>query len=245
MSAAERLMKRHATIEEKARPDVLAWDLPTRLCKWGLVAAIITAWVSSGFDDPNMTVHKGAGYAVLTLIIYRILWGFFGGTTARFSTFLKSPPAVVAYLRAVRSGTDRPYLGHNPAGGLMIVGLLLVCSVQVTLGLVSSDGVLASGPFADMVGDAWSSRAAKLHSVWFYVILGLALAHIAVNLFHQFVKRDNLIGAMVTGHKTHAHFADVHNARRGSWLIAFLCLGIAIAAVVALVILPGGSLFAP
>ncbi len=244
MSAAERLLRRHLNPEEWHRPDVLAWDLPTRLFKWALVVAVITAWVSSGFDDPAMTVHKAAGYTVLTLVIYRILWGFFGGTTALFSTFLESPAAIVAYLKTVRSGTERPYLGHNPAGGLMIIALLLACAVQVTLGLFSSDGVMASGPFADAIGETWSSRAATLHSIWFYVILGLAVVHIGVNLFHQFVKRDNLIGAMVTGRKARAPFADVRNPKRGSPLTALLCLAVATGLVYGTVVLSGGTFFA-
>ncbi|WP_165491091.1 cytochrome b/b6 domain-containing protein [Lichenihabitans psoromatis] len=244
VSVAERLLRRHLDPEGSRRPDVLAWDLPTRLFKWGLVIAVVTAWVSSGFDDPAMTVHKAAGYTILTLVIYRILWGFFGGTTARFSTFLTSPAAVVAYLKTVWAGTERPYLGHNPAGGLMIIGLLLACAVQVALGLFSSDGVLASGPFADAIGATWSSRAATLHSVWFYVILGLTLVHIGVNLFHQFVKRDNLIGAMITGRKARAPFADVPNPKRGSSLMALLCLGVAIGLVYGTVVLSGSTFFA-
>src|SRR5204863_9860454 len=63
--------------------EVTAWDLPTRLFKWSLVALIIIAWITSGFSDPNMAVHKAAGYGILTLIVYRFLWGFFGGNTAR------------------------------------------------------------------------------------------------------------------------------------------------------------------
>jgi cytochrome b len=244
MSAAERLLRRHLNPEEGRRADVLAWDLPTRLFKWGLVLAVVAAWVSSGFDDPTMTVHKAAGYTILTLVIYRFLWGFFGGTTARFSTFLKSPAAVVAYLRAVRSGTEQPYLGHNPAGGLMIIGLLLACSIQIALGLFSSDGVLASGPFADAIGETWSSRAATLHSIWFYVILGLAIVHVAVNLFHQLVKRDNLIGAMVTGRKVRSPFADVCESRPGSPVTALFCLAAAIALVYCGVVLSGRAFFA-
>ena len=244
MSAAERLLRRHLDPEGCLHPDTLAWDLPTRMFKWSLVVAVVTAWVSSGFDDSAMTVHKAAGYTVTTLVIYRILWGFVGGTTARFSTFLSSPAAVVAYLHTVRSGTERPYLGHNPAGGLMIIGLLLACAVQVALGLFSSDGVLASGPFADAIGETWSSRATTLHSIWFYVILGLAVVHIGVNLFHQFVKRDNLIGAMITGRKARAPFADVRNPRRGSTLVALVCLAVAIGTVYGAVVLSGSTFFA-
>ncbi|MCW6512809.1 cytochrome b/b6 domain-containing protein [Lichenifustis flavocetrariae] len=244
MSAAERLLRRHLNPEEHRHSDVLAWDLPTRAFKWTLVVSVVTAWVSSGFDDPAMTVHKAAGYTILTLVIYRILWGFLGGTTARFSTFLASPAAVVAYLKTVRSGTEPPYLGHNPAGGLMIIGLLFACAVQVALGLFSSDGVLASGPFADAIGATWSSMAATLHSIWFYVILGLAVVHIGVNLFHQFVKRDNLIGAMITGRQARATFVDIRNPKRGSSLIALLCLAVAIGLVYGAVILSGGTFFA-
>jgi cytochrome b len=243
MSAAERLLKRHQIVDVPSRRLVLAWDLPTRLFKWALVLLVITAWVSSGFDDPNMTVHKAAGYGILTLVVYRIFWGIVGGSTARFSTFVKSPAAVWAHLRAVHARTERPYLGHNPVGGLMIVALLVACAIQVMLGLVSSDGVLAAGPFADAVGDVWSSRAAALHARWFYMILALALVHIAVNLFHQFVKRDNLIGAMVTGRKDARPYADGDEAVEGSPLIAMLCLCVAVAVVTLAVILPGGQFF--
>ena len=243
MSGAERLLKRLLNVDERSRSDMQAWDLPTRLFKWSLVVLVITAWVSSGFDDPNMTVHKAAGYGILTLIVYRVFWGFFGSSTARFSSFVRSPAAVLTYLQEVRARTEQPYLGHNPAGGLMIVSLLLACAVQVTLGLFASDGVLASGPFADAVGETWSSRAATLHSVWFYGILGLALVHIATNLFHQFVKRDNLIGAMITGRKDKASYVDVHEPVRSSPGRAFLCLLAAIALVYSAIALSGGQFF--
>ena len=243
MSGAERLLKRLLKADEPSRPDIQAWDLPTRLFKWSLVALVITAWVSSGFDDPNMTVHKAAGYGILTLVVYRVFWGFVGSSTARFSNFVRSPAAGLTYLRNVRAGTQLPYLGHNPAGGLMIVSLLLACAFQVTLGLFASDGVLASGPFADTVGETWSSRAAALHSVWFYGLLGLALVHIATNLFHQFIKRDNLIGAMITGRKDKACYVDVHESVRDSLGRAFLCLLAAIVLVYFGIVLSGGQFF--
>ena len=244
MSAAERLMRRHRVGNEPPRSAVLAWDLPTRLFKWTLVLLVISAWVSSGSQDPVMTVHKGVGYAVATLVVYRVLWGFLGGSTARFSSFVRSPAVIIAYLRALKRGSDRPYLGHNPLGGLMIVGLLLACAIQVSLGLFASDGVMASGPFADAIGDHWSARAAKLHALWFYAILGLALIHIAVNLLHQFIKRDNLIGAMITGRKPKAPYADADGQARGSLSVALLCLGMAVAIVYFGVATLGGQFFA-
>ncbi len=242
MSAAERLIRRHRAADE-GQPETLAWDLPTRLFKWTLVVLIITAWVSSGFADPDMTVHKAAGYGILTLLVYRVLWGFVGGSTARFASFVSSPSTVLAYVRALRAGAARPYLGHNPAGGLMILGLLVACLIQVVLGLCSTDGVMASGPLADVIGDTWAARAATLHAIWFYVILGLAIVHIAVNLFYQLIKRENLIGAMITGRKAARIYADGRFAKRGSNAVALLCLGVAAALVYLGVVLPGGHFF--
>ncbi|MDQ0392102.1 cytochrome b/b6 domain-containing protein [Labrys monachus] len=225
----------------KART-VRAWDLPTRLFKWSLVALIATAWISSGFADPDMTVHKAAGYGILVLLIYRLLWGIFGGSTARFSTFVRSPASAWFYLRLLRQGRAKPYLGHNPAGGLMVIGLLLGCSVQVLLGLFSSDGVTAAGPFAGMVGDTVAGWVAEIHAAWFYfVILGLAGLHIAANLYYQFVKRDNIIGAMITGRKDVRPYVDGREAQGGSLAVAGICLLVAAGVVYGAVALFGSS----
>jgi cytochrome b len=224
---------------------VRAWDLPTRLFKWSLVVLILTAWVSSGFNDPDMTVHKAAGYGVLVLVVYRVLWGIFGSSTARFSSFVRSPAAAWSYLKALRQNNAGPYLGHNPAGGLMVIGLIAACGVQVLLGLFSSDGVTASGPFAELVGDNISSLAASIHATWFYfAILTLAGLHIAANFYYQFVKRDNLIGAMITGRKKREAYVDGNEARGGSLPVAAACLLSAVGLVYGTVTLLGGTFFA-
>ena len=223
---------------------VKAWDLPTRLFKWTLVLLIIAAWVSSSFADPVMTVHKAVGYAVLTLLVYRVLYGFFGASTARFKAFVRPPSDVIAYFRALRANTARPYLGHNPAGGAMIVLLLLACGVQAVIGLFASDGVTASGPFADRIGDRLSGWATSIHATWFYVILGLAAVHIGVNLYYQFRKRDNVIGAMITGQKAAANFADERAVKERSPLVAVGCLATAALLVYAGIALFGAPFFA-
>jgi cytochrome b len=221
-------------------PAVLAWDLPTRLFKWSLVILVVTAYVSSSFDDPNMIAHKAAGYGVLTLVIYRILWGFVGGTTALFSNFLRSPGAVLAYLKA---RPQRLYLGHNPAGGLMVVALLAACGLQTLLGLFASDGVTASGPFASLVGGPIAEAAATLHGWWFYGILGLVAVHVAANLMAQVFKGENLIGAMITGRKIRRPYVDAPESRPGSPLAALICFIIAADIVYFGVTFAGGRLF--
>jgi cytochrome b len=229
--------------EDRQHITIKVWDLPTRLFKWLLVGLVLTAWVSSGFDDPAMTVHKAAGYGVLILAIYRLLWGVFGGTTARFSNFVRSPREIMNYLQALRQHRARIYLGHNPAGGAMVIALIAACVLQPLLGLFASDGVTASGPFADMVGDQISGWASTIHGGWFYVILGLAIVHIAVNLYYQFVKRENLIGAMITGRKQMAGSVDEKAVKQGSLPRAALCLLVAFAIVYFGVTLAGGVFF--
>jgi cytochrome b len=223
---------------------VQAWDLPTRIFKWSLASLVVVAWISSSFDDPTMTVHKAAGYGLLTLLVYRVLWGFLGGSTARFASFVRSPSAAIAYLRDQRRGGRRRYLGHNPAGGLMIVALLLACAIQVALGLFASDGVTASGPFADRVGETVAAWAGELHGAWLYVVLSLAAVHIGVNFYYQFIKKENLIGAMITGRKRRGDYVDAKEARGGSPLLAALCLSVAVTLVYLGVKLPGGQFFA-
>ncbi|MDK4722849.1 cytochrome b/b6 domain-containing protein [Rhizobium sp. CNPSo 3968] len=223
---------------------IRAWDLPTRLFKWSLVALIITAWISSGFDDPEMVVHKLVGYGILILIVFRVLWGFVGSTTARFSNFVRSPSIISNYLKALRRNRAEHYLGHNPVGGVMVIGLLLACGVQGLLGLFASDGVTAAGPFADAAGDTISSWAASVHATWFYIaIVGLACVHIATNLYYQLIKRDNLIGAMITGRKKRVSYVERDEARGGSLFAAAICLIVAAGLVFGTITLFGGTFF--
>ncbi len=231
----------HHSSEERY---VRAWDLPTRLFKWLLVALILTAWISSSFSDPDMLVHKGAGYSILVLLVYRVLWGIVGGSTARFSNFVRTPAAAWNYLKSLRGKRAAHYLGHNPAGGLMVIGLLFVCAIQVLLGLFSSDGVTAAGPFADTVGDTASAWAASIHGTWFYTaILVLVLLHIGANLYYQFVRRENLVGAMVTGRKGRGNYIDHSEAKDGSLLVAAICLLASAGLVYGIITLFGGVFF--
>ncbi len=223
----------------------LAWDLPTRLFKWTLVALVVTAWVSSGFDDPEMKVHKVAGYGILVLLVFRLIWGFVGGSTARLASFVKGPRAIAAHMRALKAGRAGTYLGHNPAGGFVILMILAACSVQVGLGLMASDGVMAAGPFADRVGDGWASLAGTLHGYWFYALLSLAIVHILANLYYEFIRGERLVTAMVTGRKARAAFVDALYLVRAPASLAFWALVLSVAIVFGLIALSGGGLATP
>ena len=124
------------------------WDLPVRLFHWALVALIVCAWWTA--ENHLISWHRLTGYAILTLVLFRIVWGFLGSTTARFSHFLRGPGAVGAYVGGHMFRRGSPgHAGHNPLGGWSVVGMLGLLLLQVLLGFFSVDvDGLESGPFA-------------------------------------------------------------------------------------------------
>jgi cytochrome b len=230
-------------------PVVAAWDLPTRLFKWGVVLLVIGAWASHEFGDVTLRWHKLNGYAILILVLFRILWGLFGSSTARFAQWVKGPGAVVRHAFDMARGRRESWLGHTPLGGWMVLALLVVLGVQGVAGLfsVDSNGVFG-GPFAhtDFMEPSpeWKSRLSWLHHHAFDWMLWLIGAHILVGLIHQFVFKDGLITSMVTGKKRVASFRDdpAMIPAKALWGRALACLAIAIAVVLGGVKLAGGSL---
>src|SRR5262249_6787679 len=190
---------------------VLAWDGPTRAFKWLLVLLVAGGWLSNKFGAGFPAWHKWNGYAVLVLIVFRLIWGFAGGSTARFSAFVAGPAASIAYIRAQIAGRPVKYLGHNPLGGWMIMALLAAVATQCLTGLYAADEdrLIIAGPLAKTVADAAVDFAARWHHRIFGVIEILAVLHIAANAFYTLVKRDPLIPAMVTGRKPAEHFEDM------------------------------------
>ena len=170
------------------------WDLPVRFIHWAFVVLIPALWWTA--ENGKMALHMQIGTVLLQLLVIRILWGFVGGSTARFAAFVRGPGAVLDYFR----GRTAPAAGHNPAGGWSVVLLLGLMSLQVALGLVSGDeddGV--TGPLNHLVSFTTADRATELHGIVFYLILALIAAHIGAVLFYRVVRRDNLIAPMVTG----------------------------------------------
>jgi cytochrome b len=229
---------------------VRAWDLPTRLFHWALVFCIASAWVSFQFAnalaDPTLRWHRWNGYAILVLVVFRVLWGFVGGSTSRFSAFLTWPWNALRYLASALSGRDKKgYLGHNPAGTWMIIVLFLAVAAQAMLGLFTLEhNELTAGPLQRLILDdeRLTKLVQSLHGRGFYVLLGLIALHVAVNLIYQFVMRDKLIAAMVTGRKPAAPYHDQAEALGGGVMAALSCLIAAIVIVFGGIILAGGRI---
>lgn len=179
-------------IARVSRVKVPIWDLPTRLFHWTLVGLIAFSWWSAEehYDD----WHIWSGLAVLTLLVFRILWGLVGSSTARFANFVRGPTAVSRYLRGTWRG-----IGHNPIGALSVIALLGLLAVQVGLGLIASDeDGLMQGPLVQLVSFDTAEAAAELHEALFNVLLGLIGLHVAAILFYR-LRGKNLLGPMITG----------------------------------------------
>ena len=206
------------------------WDLPTRLFHWMLVLLVLIAWQSA--ERRDISLHVLAGSGVAGLIVFRLWWGFFGGSTARFANFIKGPGAVLGYARSLFTHKE-PALGHNPMGGWSVAGLLLVLLGLVGFGLFASDvDGLDSGPFADFVDYDTGRLASHLHARFFDGLEILVALHLCAILFYHLVKRHKLVHAMVTGR--HAHLSDgAFTPGSRLMLIVGIALGGAVTAILA------------
>lgn len=175
---------------------VKVWDRPIRLAHWLFVLLIPLAWWTA--EDELFDWHRRIGYLLLDLLLFRLLWGLIGSSTARFASFVRGPVATWRYVRGGESDPKR--VGHNPLGGWSVITLLALMLAQVGLGLfaVDVDG-LEAGPLSDAVSFDAGRTAAKLHELNFYLLLGFIALHVAAILFYTFIRRTNLIGPMITG----------------------------------------------
>jgi cytochrome b len=231
-------------VDDKAKK-IRVWDLPVRLFHWALVVLLATSYFTGRAGGEWMKFHFWSGYAILTLLLFRIAWGCVGSTTARFSDFVKGPVACLVYLRDLLLGRRRYDAGHNPAGGIMVVVLLFAVLAQVTAGLFSADTDMGTvnGPLANLIADKWVDRLTHFHTFWVNVLLVLAGLHVLAVIVYLVWKRQNLTGAMLTGRKP---LGDVAAPGKPLPTLAFasgrlaVSLLIAAAAIVYLIVRAGG-----
>jgi len=195
---------------------VHVWDLPVRLFHWSLVALVILSWGSRELD--YMEAHRWSGYAILTLVVFRVGWGFAGTRHARFADFVRTPRAMRAYMADILAGAKAQHLGHNPAGGWSVMAILACLLVQAITGLFVSDEVLFDGPFYRAVSEETAHRLKQLHGINFNILLLLIGLHLAAITFYRFVKREDLVRPMLSGFKWVPIDSPAGDAPRvGSW----------------------------
>ena len=202
---------------------VKVWDPLVRLFHWSLVAAFAIAWLTG---DDESRLHELAGYAVVGLVLVRIVWGFIGTRYARFSDFVYRPSAVLGYVREMLGRKPKHYLGHNPLGGVMVLALLASLLATGATGLAVQGAEQGTGPFAALAtgaaptmpgviakavagdddedgndeaenGEVWG----ELHELFANLTLLLVALHIAGVIIGSLLHRENLVRAMFTGRK--------------------------------------------
>ena len=209
--------------------DVAVWDWPVRLFHWALVALIAGSWASAEAGVEYMQWHMRCGYAVLTLLLFRLLWGVWGSVNARFAGFVRGPRAVLTYARAWFSRQPQHYLGHNPLGGWMVIVLLLLVAVQVGSGLFANDDIFTEGPLSGLVSKGTSDLLTFIHKRNFNLLLAASGLHVAAVLLYLW-RGENLLMAMFTGRKPQGFYRDRPGVMAPLWRAA-VCLALAAAAV--------------
>ena len=198
------------------------WDLPVRLFHWSLAALIAFSWWSA--EEEHLEWHIYSGLAILTLLVFRLLWGVCGSSTARFRNFVRHPREVIAF---VRDSATWNAIGHTPLGALSVLAMLVVLKLQIVSGLLNADDDgLTEGSLAHAVSIETSDFAHDVHETLFNVLLALIALHVAAILYYRWRGKD-LVRPMITGKGGVPDGAEP--MRPGKWWVALLCLMAALA----------------
>ena len=178
-------------------------DLPTRLFHWALMLFVLALLISGQVGGAAMDWHARFGYAVLTLLLFRLLWGFVGGYHSRFAHFLPGTSRLIQGWRDTLRGHHRWSAGHSPLGALSVVFMLLVLLLQASSGLISDDEIGFSGPLSSKVSGALVSFATWYHkAVGKPLLLGFVLLHVLSIIYYRLRHGERLTSAMVHGDKS-------------------------------------------
>jgi cytochrome b len=213
---------------------VRVWDLPTRLFHWALVVCVVGLVITANVGGNWMNWHLRLGYTVLSLLLFRLVWGFVGGHWSRFSSFIYGPGTVLAYLR----GEARPEhrVGHNPLGMLSVLALLCILLAQVGTGLIADDEIAFTGPLVRFVSGETISDATGYHkNIGKFIVIALVVLHLLAIAFYKLVKKDNLVRPMLNGDKEVGFPARSARDTAGSRIAALAVFGLCVAAVYGLV----------
>lgn len=177
---------------------ILVWDLPTRVGHWLMAISFVVAYITGESEEWRL-VHAAAGGLLVGIVTFRVLWGFIGSRYARFKSFLGSPKSAIQYLRSLMSSKPEHHIGHNPAGGWAIMGLLV-------LGLAT--GITGWPLYQSQNGGLWEG----LHEAVVNLMLGVVGIHLIGVLLGSLIHQENLVRFMVTGFKLGKPEAGIKNS---------------------------------
>lgn len=178
---------------------VKIWDLPIRFFHWALVLSCVVCWTTATQFEDAMRWHFYAGYVTLALLLFRLLWGKFGSSTARFS--VGSLQDLLNYGRTLFQTQPSYTPGHNPVGTWSAMALIASAFTVSVSGLFANDAVLSKGPLARWVSDNTSDYLSDLHQISFNFLVGMVVIHLTAIAYYRIVKREDLVTPMLTGKK--------------------------------------------
>jgi cytochrome b len=217
---------------------VRVWDLPTRIFHWALVAAVVALAATAYLPGFWIVWHSRLGYAVLALLLFRLVWGFAGGRWSRFANFVYAPRSVLNYFRG-KAHPDH-LVGHNPLGAASVFAMLAVLLAQAASGLFTDDEISFTGPLNRFVSSANGLAATWYHKqVGQWLLVALIALHIAAILYYLLRKKENLVKPMIVGDKLLERAVAPSRDDARSRLAALLLFGICAGLVYLLVNLGG------
>jgi cytochrome b len=178
---------------------ILVWDLPTRLFHWLLAASFAGAWLTSESESWRL-VHVTLGYTMAALLVFRLCWGFMGSRYARFAEFVKGPSAVLDYVKGMLRRQPARFVGHNPAGAVAILALMLLGALVALSGFATYEDI----------GGKWLEEA---HELLAGTMLAVVVVHLAGVIVGSLMHRENLVRAMITGRKDGVPSEEIGSAR--------------------------------
>ena len=176
------------------------WDPLVRLCHWTILVLVVLQFATAEFGFLDLQWHFYFGYTLLAVLGFRIVWGFFGPPSARFSSSLHRPTALIDYVRRFRQRKSADYPAHNPLGALAAFAMWLVLLVQGVSGLLTSDEVMFDGPLVEYF-PKWERLASSWHHQLKDVLLILIGVHVIAVAVYFLVKKENLLGSMIHGRR--------------------------------------------
>jgi len=207
---------------------VAIWDIWTRLFHWSLAGAVIFLLVSGTTGFKFYEWHRWAGELVLTLLVFRLLWGFVGSSNVRFSALLQHPAKAVEHLRQLFNRNVKDERGHNAAGGWAILLMLLALSVQAITGLfIADEDELVEGALYGQLGSDLSDLLYRIHHLNAELLIALVGIHVAMILVYWLYASKNLISPMFSGRMRWTSHPSAPMVKFQRWWLGAACLVIA------------------
>ena len=208
---------------------VRVWDLPTRVFHWALLVCIIGSLVSVKIGGDAIAWHFRFGFAILTLVAFRVIWGFIGSRYARFASFPPNPVAALKYL----GGRAEPTPGHNPLGAFSVYGLLAALAFQAGTGLFANDSIMWDGPLRPLVSSDTSDWITRLHRINRFVVLGLIALHLGAIAYYARIRKETLVAPMLGGDREYPAGAALPEAAEDGTGLRLRALIVLVACAVA------------